>query len=47
MISNITDQIIPEIKECQERPLDDIYPFVFVDAVHFNVRKDNHVLKKN
>ena len=47
MISNITDQIIPEIKECQERPLDDIYPFVFVDAVHFNVRKDNNVLKKN
>ena len=36
MVSNITDQIIPEIKEWQERPLDDVYPFVFIDAVHFS-----------
>lgn len=46
MVSNITDQIIPEIKEWQERPLDDIYPFVFIDAVHFSVREDNHIIKK-
>ena len=45
MVSNITDQIIPEIKEWQERPLDDVYPFVFIDAVHFSVR-DNHIVKK-
>ena len=46
MVSNITDQIIPEIKEWQERPLDSVYPFVFIDAVHFSVREDNHVVKK-
>ena len=46
MVSNITDQIIPEIKEWQERPLDDVYPFVFIDAVHFSVREDNRVVKK-
>ena len=46
MVSNITDQIIPEIKEWQERPLDDVYPFVFIDAVHFSVREDNHIVKK-
>lgn len=46
MISNITDQIIPEIKEWQARPLDDVYPFVFIDAVHFSVREDNHIVKK-
>ena len=46
MVSNITDQIIPEIKEGQERPLDDVYPFVFIDAVHFSVREDNRVVKK-
>ena len=34
VVSNITDQIIPEIKEWQARPLDDVYPFVFIDAVH-------------
>ena len=46
MVSNITDQIIPEIKEWQERPLDGVYPFVFIDAVHFSVREDNRVVKK-
>ena len=35
MVSNITDQILPEIKEWQNRPLDDVYPIVFIDAVHF------------
>ena len=37
-VSNITNKIIPEIKEWQERSLDKIYPFVFIDAVHFSVR---------
>ena len=46
MVSNITDQIIPEIKEWQARPLDEVYPFVFIDAVHFSVREDNHIIKK-
>lgn len=46
MVSNITDQIIPEIKEWQERPLDDVYPIVFIDAVHFSVREENRVVKK-
>lgn len=46
MVSNITDQIIPEIKEWQNRPLDDVYPIVFIDAVHFSVREDNRVVKK-
>lgn len=46
MVSNITDQIIPEIKEWQERPLDDVYPFVFIDAVHFSVKEDSRIVKK-
>ena len=46
MVSNITDQIIPIIKEWQERPLDDIYPIVFIDAVHFSVREEARVIKK-
>ena len=46
MVSNITDQIIPEIKEWQERPLDEVYPIVFIDAVHFSVREENRVVKK-
>lgn len=46
MVSNITDQIIPEIKEWQERPLDSVYPIIFIDAVHFSVREENRVVKK-
>ena len=46
MVSNITDQILPEIREWQNRPLDDVYPIVFIDAVHFSVRQDNQVVKK-
>lgn len=46
MVSNITDQITPQIKEWQERPLDDVYPVVFIDVVHFSVREDNRVIKK-
>lgn len=46
MVSNITDQVLPKIKEWQERPLESIYPIVFVDAVHFSVREENSVVKK-
>lgn len=46
MVSNLTDQIIPDIKEWQGRPLDDVYPIVFIDAVHFSVREDSRVVKK-
>ena len=46
MVSNITNQIIPEIKEWQERPLDNVYPILFIDAVHFSVREENRVVKK-
>ena len=46
MVSNITDQILPEIREWQNRPLESVYPVVFIDAVHFSVRQDNQVVKK-
>lgn len=46
MVSNITDQILPKIKEWQNRPLNMVYPIVFIDAVHFSVRQENTVVKK-
>lgn len=46
MVSNITDRIIPEIREWQDRALDEVYPLVFIDAVHFSVREENRVVKK-
>lgn len=44
-ISNVTDKIIAEIEEWQKRPLDEVYPIVFIDAVHFSVREDNRIKK--
>lgn len=46
MVSNITDQILPKIKEWQDRPLESVYPICFVDAVHFSVRDEASVVKK-
>lgn len=45
MVSDITDKLLPEIEEWQKRPLSDVYPIVFIDAVHFSVR-DERVVKK-
>lgn len=45
LVSNITDKLLPKIKEWQQRPLSSIYPIVFVDAIHFSVR-DNGIIKK-
>jgi len=46
LISRITDRILPEIKEWQSRMLKSVYPIVFMDAIHYSVRKDGIVVKK-
>lgn len=46
MVTAITDKIIPSIKEWQKRPLDEVYPVVFVDATYFYVRNEGVVGKK-
>ena len=45
MVSDITDRLLPQIEDWQNRPLDEVYPIVFIDAVHFSVR-DNGQIKK-
>ncbi len=39
-LSAITDKIIAEVREWQQRPLETLYPFVWLDAIHYKV-KDN------
>ncbi len=46
LISKVTDKIFPYITEWQSRPLDKVYPIVYLDAIHFKVRKDNKVVNK-
>ncbi|GFR36100.1 IS256 family transposase [Thermobrachium celere] len=46
MVSKITERIVPEIKEWQSRPLEKIYPFIFMDAIHYKVRTDGHIINR-
>lgn len=46
MISKITDKILPEVNEWQNRPLERIYPVVFFDGIVFNSRKDSRIVSK-
>lgn len=39
MVSKITDKILPEIWEWQSLPLNPVYPFVFMDCIHYKVRE--------
>jgi putative transposase len=45
-VSKITDRILPQIAEWQSRPLDPVYPIIYLDAIHFKVRKDNRIINK-
>jgi putative transposase len=45
-ISLITDKLIPVITEWRNRPLDAVYPIVFLDAIHFKVREEGKVRSK-
>ena len=45
-VSKITDKILPLIKEWQERPLQNVYALVILDAIHYNVRDNGIVTKK-
>ena len=44
-ISDVTDKILPQIEDWQSRPLNDIYPIVYIDAIHYSVR-DEGVIRK-
>lgn len=46
MVSKVTDKILPLIAEWQSRPLERVYPIVFLDAIHFKVRQENRIVNK-
>ena len=45
MVSDITDRLLPQIEDWQNRPLDAVYPIVFIDAAHFSVRDNGQIRK--
>lgn len=46
LISNVTNKIVPLIKEWQNRPLQSVYAVVFLDAIHFKVKQDGAIVNK-
>jgi putative transposase len=45
-ISAITDRLIPEMKAWQQRPLEAVYPFVWLDAIHYKVKENGRYVSK-
>lgn len=45
-ISRITDKILPIVREWQERPLEEVYAIVFMDAIHYHVRSEGRIVKR-
>lgn len=45
-ITGVTDRLIPELQEWQQRPLDTLYPFVWLDAIHYKIKEDGRYISK-
>lgn len=43
LVSEITDQVVPLVKEWQNRPLEAVYPIIWLDAMYYRIRKDGKV----
>lgn len=46
LISNVTDEVIDEVKAWQTRPLDKLYPIVYLDALVIKVSQDKRIINK-
>lgn len=46
ILSEITNRVIPKVKEWQSRALDDVYPIVWMDAMHYKVKDEGRVVSR-
>jgi transposase-like protein len=46
LISNVTNRIMPVIRDWQSRPLQRAYAVVFLDAIHYKVKQEGHIVNK-
>ena len=44
-ISEVREKLLAESEDWQNRPLDEVYPIIYIDAIHYSVR-DNGVIRK-
>ena len=45
-LNSITDRVIPAIRQWQSRPLERLYPIIWMDAMHFKIREEGKVITK-
>ena len=45
-ISAVTDKLIPQLKEWQSRPLESLYPIVWLDAIHYKIKDTGRYVSK-
>lgn len=46
LVSKISEKIMPQVSEWQNRPLEEYYPFVFMDAIHYKIRDNHQIVSK-
>lgn len=46
LVSNITNKLLPQIEDWQHRVLHELYPIIFIDAIHFSVKDNGIIVKK-
>src|ERR1700730_11622122 len=46
LISNVTEAVMDEVRQWQNRPLEDVYPIVYVDCMVVKVRENQRILNK-
>ena len=46
LIRKISEKIMPEVTAWQNRPLESVYPFIFMDAIHYKVKEDHRYATK-
>ena len=45
-LSAITDRVLEDVKQWQQRPLESVYPIVWLDAIHYKVREQGSIRSK-
>lgn len=46
LVSKIVEKVTPEVNAWQNRPLDSVYPFIFMDAIHYKVKENHQYITK-
>ncbi|MBR4962261.1 MAG: IS256 family transposase [Clostridia bacterium] len=46
LVSKIVEKVTPEVNAWQNRPLESVYPFIFMDAIHYKVKEDHQYITK-